>query len=243
MRRRREAVLPFAWNNDHLPKVVREDREKHQRISRLLDENPEILHQVHEDLRELSEGGRRGRQADFTSETILRALVVHALQGLSLRETVILIAGSDFLQDFLRTRKKAVMDFSFLDKRKRRRDVQRAVRTLVERVGWVVEIAGEFCRFGRKSADLELQAVAAELAGFLPAMAQTVEQARRRGVEGETVSAAERVFSIFEPHTELIKRGRRQSRWSSGRGCCSARRRRSSSATTRCSRSARPIAA
>ena len=29
-------------------------------------------------------------------------------------------------------------------------------------------------------------------------------------VGGETVPAAERVFSIFEPHTELIKRGRRQ---------------------------------
>ena len=36
---------------------------------------------------------------------------------------------------------------------------------------------------------------------------------RRRGgrqLEGETVPAAERVFSIFEPHTELIKRGRRE---------------------------------
>jgi hypothetical protein len=66
MRRKREAVLPFAWNNDHLPKVVREDREKYKRISRLLDENPDILEQVHEDLKKLSEGGRRGRRADFT---------------------------------------------------------------------------------------------------------------------------------------------------------------------------------
>ena len=29
-------------------------------------------------------------------------------------------------------------------------------------------------------------------------------------MEGETVPASERVFSLFEPHTELIKRGRRQ---------------------------------
>ena len=116
MRRKREAVLLFEWNNDHLPKVVREDREKYKRISRLLDENPRILDLVHADLRSLSLGGRRGREADFTSETILRALVVHAIEGRSLRETVILIAGSDFLQDFLRTRKKAVMDYTFLDK-------------------------------------------------------------------------------------------------------------------------------
>ena len=116
MRRKREAVLPFEWNNDHLPKVVREYREKYKGISRLLDENPEILNRVHEDLKKLSEGGRHGRNADFTSETILRALVVHAVEGLSLREAVILIAQSDFLQDFLRTWKKAVMDFTFLDK-------------------------------------------------------------------------------------------------------------------------------
>ena len=116
MRRKREAVLPFEWNNDHLPKVVREDREKYKRISRLLDENPEILDLVHEELKSLSQGGRGGRDADFTSETILRALVVHAIEGNSLRETVILIAGSDFPQDFLRTRKKAMMDYTFLDK-------------------------------------------------------------------------------------------------------------------------------
>ena len=54
----------------------------------------------------------QGRSADFTSETILRALVVHAIEGLSLRETVVRIAESDFLQDFLRTRKKAVMDYT-----------------------------------------------------------------------------------------------------------------------------------
>jgi IS5 family transposase len=308
MRRKKEAVLTFEWNNDHLPKVVREDREKYKRISQLLDDNPEILDRVHDDLKKLSQGGRKGRSADFTSETILRALVVHAIEGLSFRDTVILIAGSDFLQDFLRTRKKAVMDFTFLDKcllairpetwrrvngllgqkgveagqvdpsvirtdttvvesnihwptdssllwdtwrvasrllrrgrslcppscahrfhdkkvkrlhlfvtryyqstsKKRRGDVQKAMRTLVDRVAWIVEMARQFCRFGRKSADVEWQAVAAELEGFLPAMAITVEQARRRAVEGETVPAGERVFSIFEPHTELIKRGRRQ---------------------------------
>jgi len=32
-----------------------------------------------------------------------------------------------------------------------------------------------------------------------------VAQARRAQCEGEVVRAAERVFSIFEPHTELLK--------------------------------------
>ena len=113
MRRMREAVLPFAWNNDdRLLKTVREYREKYKGVSRILDDHPEILELVHEDLKRLSSGGRKGREADFTSETILRALVVHAIEGLSLRETVVRIAESEFLQDFLRTRKKAVMDFT-----------------------------------------------------------------------------------------------------------------------------------
>jgi len=62
----------------YLPKIVREYRQRYKGISRLLDENPEILDRVHEDLKRLSDGGRRGRKGDFTSETILRALIVHA---------------------------------------------------------------------------------------------------------------------------------------------------------------------
>ena len=116
MRRIREAVLPFAWNNDDLLKTVREYREKYKGVSRILDDHPELLELAHEDLKRLSSGSRNGREADFTSETILRALVVHAIEGLSLRETVVRIADSDFFQDFLRTRKKAVMDLTFLDK-------------------------------------------------------------------------------------------------------------------------------
>jgi len=86
MRRIREAVLPATWNNDDLPKTVREYREKYKGVSRILDAHPEILELVHQDLKRLSCGGPRGREGDFTSETILRALVVHAIEGLSLRE-------------------------------------------------------------------------------------------------------------------------------------------------------------
>lgn len=56
MRRKKEAVLPFEWNNDDLPKIVRQCREKYKQIGRILDENPEILDLVHEDLKQLSAG-------------------------------------------------------------------------------------------------------------------------------------------------------------------------------------------
>jgi len=308
MRRISEAVLTFAWNHDRLPKSVLAWREKYKGISRVLDGHREILEAVHEDLQKLSRGDRKGREGDFTSETILRALVVHALQGGSLRDTVRDIAESDFLPDFLRTRKKAVMDHSFLDKclqairpqtwkrvnealgrravgaevvdastiradttvvetnirwpteasllwdtwrvasrllkrgrdivaescphrfhdrktrrlyllvtryakspsKKRPRKVKAAFRVLIGRVGWIVETAGIFCQFAPGWGEMELKTVADELKRFLPWMKKVVSQARRSQLEGQTVPAAERVYSIFEPHTELIKRGRHQ---------------------------------
>ena len=233
--------------------------------------------------------------------------MVHAIEGGSLRETVVRIAESDFLQDFLRTRKKAVMDHSFLDKcfqairpatwkqvnaalaqaavaagaidlstiradttavetnihwptdawllwdtwrvaarllrqgraiapetcphrfhdrktkrlylfitryaksenARRQRKVRAAFRQLIERVEWIVR-PPLVLRLGAAAASIELGAIADELRRFLPAMKRVVEQARRAQLEGEKVPAAERVFSIFEPHTELLKRGRRQ---------------------------------
>ena len=230
------------------------------------------------------------------------------LEGLPFRDAVIRIGGDLFLQDFLRMRKKAVMDFTFLDRcflairpktwkrvndllgrravqqnvvdaavirtdttvvetnihyptdasllwdtwrvasrllkqareidpascphrfhdrkvkklyhyvtrymsstsKRRQRKVKAAFRTLIERTGWLVAIAAEFCGWAASQADVALAAVALELKAYLPSMRKIVATARRAQLEGETVPASERVFSLFEPHTELIKRGKRQ---------------------------------
>ena len=52
--------------------------------------------------------------------------------------------------------------------------------------------------------------MALELQAYLPAMKTVVATAHRAQIDGETVPARERVFSLFEQHAELIKRGRRQ---------------------------------
>jgi IS5 family transposase len=274
----------------------------------VLDANPQILTAVHGDILKLSAGDSQGREGDFTSENILRALIVQDMEGLPFRDAVIRIGGDGFLQDFLRMRKKPVMDFTFLDKcflvirpetwrrvnellgrygvrkgavnpkviradttvvesnvhyptdasllwdtwrvaarllerardilpesvphrfhtrkikglylfvtrympsksESRRRQVKTRFRTLIERVEWIVAIAGDFCQAHRSSSNLELSAVALELRAYLPSMQTVAATARRANVEDETVPAVERVFSLFEPHTELIKRGRRQ---------------------------------
>lgn len=308
MRQKKETVLSFESKEDGLPKVIREYRARYRAISQVLDANPEILSAVHRDLQKLSQGGSQGRKGDYTSENILRALIVQDMEGLPFRDAVVRIGNEPFLQDFLRMRKRAVMDYSFLDKcfqairpqtwkkvndllgqygvrrgvvspkvirtdstaveanihyptdssllwdtwrvasrlLKRARDIapeccphrfhdrkvkrlhlyvtrympsksksrQRKVkinfRTLIERTGWMVAIAGEFCNWAASQESSKLVALGLELRAYLPSMATVVAQARRAQVEGEKVPAAERVFSIFERHTELIKRGRRE---------------------------------
>jgi IS5 family transposase len=92
----------------------------------------------------------------------------------------------------------------------RQRKVKESFRTLIERTAWIVAVAAEFCVANRSSRNADLAAVALELQAYLPAMRTVVVTARRAQVDGETVPACQRVFSIFEQHTELIKRGRRQ---------------------------------
>jgi IS5 family transposase len=306
MRRKKEAVLSFESRDDGLPKVVRDYRARYRAISQVLDANPEVLSAVHRDLLELSEGDARGRKGDYTSENILRALVVQHIEGLPFRDVVIRIGSDPFLQDFLRMRKRPVMDYSFLDRcflaieprtwkrvnellgrygvargavdpdvirtdttvvesnihwptdssllwdtwrvasrllkraraifpgycphrfhdRKikrlhlyvtrympsksaaRRRNVRASLQTLVERTEWIVAVAEEFCT--TQAGCSILAAVVLELRAYLPAMKTVVATARRAQVDGEKVPARDRVFSLFEPHTELIKRGRRQ---------------------------------
>jgi IS5 family transposase len=86
--------------------------------------------------------------------------------------------------------------------------VKAQFRTLIERTAWMVSIVGEFCAASHRSD--ELTALALELKAYLPSMTTVVRAATRAQIEGQTVPASERVFSLFEEHTELIKRGRRE---------------------------------
>jgi len=308
MRRKMEAVLCFDSCDDGLPKVVRDYRARYRTISQVLGANDEILSAVHKDLQKLSEGDSTGREGDYTSENILRALIVQHLEGLPFRDAVIRIGSDPFLQDFLRMRKKPVMDFTFLDRcflvirpqtwrrvnellgrygvaqaavstnvirtdttvvesnihyptdasllwdtwrvasrllirareiapasvphrfhdrkikrlylyviryissksESRQRKVKATFRTLIERTEWIVGIAGEFCAQAASHGNDGLTALALELKAYLSSMKTIVATARRVQIGGETVPASERVFSLFERHTELIKRGKRE---------------------------------
>src|SRR6185369_7701263 len=50
-----------------------------------------------------------------------------------------------------------------------------------------------------------------EIEHFCGLGARVIDQSRRRVLNGEQVPTAEKLYSIFEPHTDLIKRGKVQS--------------------------------
>lgn len=93
--------------------------------------------------------------------------------------------------------------------KKRQKLVRQKLRTMIERLTEALQKAEKFVEIARRSC-IEVQAIAAELSRYLPWMRQVVEVARRRVIDGEKVPHDEKVFSIFEPHTELIMRGRRE---------------------------------
>src|ERR1700686_3305770 len=57
-------------------------------------------------------------------------------------------------------------------------------------------------------ADLAIAAIRDEIAHDCDLGKRVIDQARRRVLEGEQVPNAEKIYSIFEPHTDLIKRGK-----------------------------------
>jgi IS5 family transposase len=93
---------------------------------------------------------------------------------------------------------------------RRQRKVKSAFQTLIERTGRIVVIAEEFRDWAVKQADFALAGLGLELKAYLPAMNTVVQNAWRAQIERQTVPASQRMFSLFERHTELIQRGRRE---------------------------------
>ncbi|MFQ5344074.1 MAG: ISNCY family transposase [Anaerolineae bacterium] len=58
------------------------------------------------------------------------------------------------------------------------------------------------------AADVATRARIAEITVFVARTEQVMGTARRRVINGETVPNSEKLFSIFEPHTQLYKRGK-----------------------------------
>lgn len=296
----------FSWATGTNSKIVKEYEEKFNRISQIFDDNPEILDLVHRDLKKLSKGSRRGRQATYTSENFFRALIVHNLEGTPYRKTMVRIAQSLFLQDFVRLGSRPVMDYTTIEKafkmiqtktlekinelltqyalgegriepstlrvdttvvesnihfptdssllwdswrvlyrliqnarktfvaledrfhqrkvkklhlfitryssspkKKRKCEVKRAKKQLIEQVERIWEVAERIAELAQRGEELYLYTSGASIEEYLGKIQRVITQARRAWLEGEKIPGNERIFSIFEDHVELLKRGRK----------------------------------
>lgn len=298
----RQVYLDFVLPSSPT-KVVAAYREKYGAINKVLLENPGVLDLVHEDFCRWLSSSEEGRESRYTSEEILRTLVVMFVEQDSYRDVAVRIENSDFLRSFVGFGFfKPMMDFSFVGKafaalseetwkavnrslaeyakkeewitgeklrtdttvyeaaihyptdssllwdsfrvlarvlrrvqqeapelglkhryhdkkakklafyiarnakstsKQTQRKVKRVYRKLIDRVRWIAEVS--------KDAQERLGLAffeAPELEQYTPIVERIVEQAERRVFDGEVVPADEKVYSLFEEHTELLKRGK-----------------------------------
>ena len=301
MRTKATPVMYFDFSTPSSIKVAQDYRAQYEALSALLDENPELLRLAHRDWVRLLSTSAQGRDG-YTSEQLLRALLVMFLEGLSYRETAVRIDTSEFLQYFVRLGVKPTMDFTFLNKafgalspatwermnkvlaryavwaekisgaqqrmdttvyetnihyptdssllwdsfrtlarllrmiqnelpqlhlhhryhdkkvkklatfiarnassssKTTQRQVKRHYRKLLGSVRWIHGIGGEV--LGQLRAHGYM---AVELSHYLPLVKRIIHQAHQRVIEGKTLPPDEKLYSLFEEHTELIKRGK-----------------------------------
>jgi IS5 family transposase len=129
-----------------------------------------------------------------------------------IRPCVALAPLADMKKRFHNKKVKKLYTFiaTHSSKKKTNRALRKATRKLIEAVERTHDIAHDFLQWrinSRKKLPAEAQHLFCELCEMLPRM-QTVVSCARRAYNGERVAASERIFSIFEQHTELLKRGK-----------------------------------
>jgi len=88
------------------------------------------------------------------------------------------------------------------------RKVKGTYRKLIDRVRWIVSVGEAAQQLLSLRGETKAMATVAELKHYLPIERRIINQAERRVLNGEQVPSAEKVYSLFEDHTELLKRGK-----------------------------------
>ncbi len=114
--RTRSSQQYFDFSETSSLKITQEYRQKYQKLSNLLDENPQLLSLAHRDWAILLSCSPKGRAAGFSSEQLLRALMIMFIEQKSYRDTAVLIDTSELLRHFARLAPGTAIDFTFLNK-------------------------------------------------------------------------------------------------------------------------------
>lgn len=115
-----------------------------------------------------------------------------------------------------RAARRRMQEIQRMTARQRQDHLAETYRELISIAEEVVESARTALRQTAKAhgkdtiAELAIAQARKEIEHFCDLGARVIDQARRRVLDGEQVPTAEKIYSIFEPHTDLIKRGKVQ---------------------------------
>ena len=301
MRTKATPAMYFDFSGTSRIKVGQDYRAKYEALSLLLDANPQLLTLAHRDWAWLLSTSAQGRDG-YTSEQLLRALLVMFIEGDGYRDVIVRIDTSEFLQYFVRLGVRSTMDFTFLNKafctlsaqtletmnhivtryaieqakitgtkqrmdttayetnihyptdssllwdsfrtvarlgrsiqkelpqldlhhryhdrkvkklatfiarnasstrKATQRQVKQRYRKLIESVRWIHGV-GQHILARLDAHDYRAPA----LSHYLPLVERVIHQAHQRVIEGITLPPDEKLYSLFEEHTELLKRGK-----------------------------------
>jgi len=284
-------------------KIVTEWQQKYQAIDEVLRKNRGIFQRAHEDFCEWLSESAGGRKSTYTTDEIVRTIIVMFVESDGYRDVVIRIDGNLFLRTFVGLGPfKQMMDFTFLSRafsalrpetlsaineelaryaweeemisqeklradttvyetnvhyptdsallwdcfrvmsewlkwiqselgdlpvrhrfhvkkakrrmyyiaryagspsKQRKKVVKRKYRKLIKQVRWIIGVSEEIRDWLQPTSELAIL-----LMQYEELAQRVVEQTESRVLRGITVPADQKVYSIFEPHTELIKRGK-----------------------------------
>ena len=118
--------------------------------------------------------------------------------------------------DRTRSARRRMQEIQRMTSRQRQQQQTGRYRELIGIAEEVIESARTALRQTCKArgrdmiSELAIAETRKEIEHFCDLGARVVNQSRRRVLNGEQVPAAEKLYSIFEPHTDLIKRGKVQ---------------------------------
>jgi transposase, IS5 family len=155
---------------------------------------------------------------------------VRVLSRLLRRAQPIVTTGTEWSREWFRNRtrsaRRAVRDLHRLARRQREGANPKAGKSTAQRaeaakaamkrayerlLGIVEQSCRQAQRVGavlRQAGGAGTQRLVEQLEAVLPRVAQVMSQTQRRVIEGVTVPAKEKLVSLFEPHTQIIKRGK-----------------------------------